>query len=148
MLLGIAGVILPVLPGLTLVWGAVIGSMVVAGWTAGAWVVAVLVTVVFVGAQVAQYVLPARAGRVSGAPRSSVIAGAVLGVVGFFVIPVVGFVVGGTAGVYLAERSRLGTHEDAWRTTRAVLRNVGIAVLLQLVAGVVMIAVWGVHVVW
>lgn len=146
MLIGLAGTILPVLPGLSLIWLAAIGSMVVSGWSAGAWVTAAVVTTLFVGAEIAQYALPARAGRVSGAPRSSLAAGAALGAVGFFVIPVVGFLVGGVAGIYLAERSRLGSHPQAWITTRAVLRNVGIAVVIHVVAGILMVATWLTHV--
>lgn len=148
MLVGVAGIVLPVLPGLALIWLAGIGSMVVAGWSAGAWVTAAVLTALAGGAQVAQYVLPARAGRTAGAPRSSLLAGAACGAVGFFVVPVVGFFLGGVAGVYLAERSRLGGHDAAWRTTWSVVRSIGIAVVIQLVAGVLMIAAWLAHVLW
>lgn len=148
MLVGLAGVAIPVLPGLSLVWLAAVGSMVLAGWSAGAWVTAAVVTTIFAGAQIAEYALPARAGRAAGAPRSSLIAGAALGILGFFLIPVIGFVLGGVAGVYLAERSRLGDHDAAWRTTWSVLRSVGIAALLQLLAGILIIAVWAVHILW
>lgn len=146
MLLGLAGVVLPLLPGLVLILLATIGSMVLAGWSAGAWIVAAVVVALYAAAQAAQYVLPTRAGRGAGAPRSSLVAGAAGGIVGFFVIPLVGFVVGGVAGVYLAERSRLGTHDAAWRTTWAVLRSVGLAALVQMGAGILMIATWLVHV--
>lgn len=148
MLIGLAGVAVPVLPGLSLVWLAAIGSMILAGWSGGAWVTAAVVTTVFAGAQIAEYALPARAGRASGAPRSSLLTGAALGIVGFFLIPVVGFVVGGVGGVYLAERSRLGQHAAAWRTTWSVLKSVGFAALLQLLAGILIIAVWAVHILW
>lgn len=148
MLVGLAGVAIPVLPGLSLVWLAAVGSMVIAGWSGGAWVIAAVVTTIFAGAQIAEYALPARAGRAAGAPRSSLLAGAALGILGFFLIPVVGFVVGGVGGVYLAERSRLGDHAAARRTTWAVLKSVGIAALLQLLAGILIIAVWAVHILW
>lgn len=148
MLVGLAGVAVPVLPGLSLVWIAAVGSMVIAGWSGGAWVTAAVVTTIFAGAQIAEYALPARAGRAAGAPRSSLLAGAALGILGFFLIPVIGFVVGGVGGVYLAERSRLGDHDAAWRTTWSVLKSVGIAALLQLLAGILIIAVWAVHILW
>ena len=148
MLIGLAGTVLPVLPGLVLVWLTAIGSMALDGWSGAAWVTATLVTAVFGAAQVAQYALPARAGRTSGAPRRSLVMGAVLGVVGFFVIPLIGFVIGGVGGLYLAERSRLGDHDAAWRTTRSVLRGVGIATLIQVVAAMAIVAIWLVHVIW
>lgn len=148
MLLGLAGTVLPFLPGLVIVWLAAVGSMIVNGWTGGAWVTATILTVLFVGAEVTQYALPARAGRASGAPRSSLATGAALGIIGFFVIPVIGFVIGGVAGVYLAERSRLDDPEAARRTTIAVLRSAGIAALVEVSAGILMIIVWLIHVLW
>lgn len=148
MLVGLAGIAVPVLPGLSLVWLAAVGSMALDGWSRGAWVTAAVVTTLFAAAQIAEYALPARAGRAAGAPRSSLVAGAALGVIGFFLIPVIGFVLGGVGGVYLAERSRLGEHDAAWRTTWTVLKSVGLAALLQLLAGVLIIAVWAVHVLW
>ena len=42
-------------------------------------------------------------------------AGAVLGVIGFFVIPVVGLVVGFVLGVYLAELVHRRDQRRAWR---------------------------------
>lgn len=148
MLVGMAGIVLPLLPGLALIWLAGIGSMVVAGWTAGAWVTAAVLTLLLVGAEAAPYVLPARAGRTAGAARSSLVAGAAGGAVGFFVIPIIGLPLGGFLGVYLAERSRLGTHDAAWRTTWSVVRGVGVAILVQIVAGVLMMAAWAIHVLW
>ena len=45
------------------------------------------------------------------------LAGALLGIVGFFVIPVVGLVIGFVVGVYLAEWYRLRDVARAWRAT-------------------------------
>lgn len=142
MVLGLAGTVIPVLPGLAIIWVAGIASMALAGWTGGAWVVTVLMTLCLVGATAAKLALPVRAGRVAGAPRSSLLLAAAAGLVGFFVIPVVGFVIGGITGLYLAERARLSDGAAAWRTTRSVVYNVGVAALIELVAGVTMIAVW------
>ncbi|MGH8892996.1 MAG: DUF456 family protein, partial [Actinomycetes bacterium] len=78
----------------------------------------------------------------SGAPRSTLALGVVGAVVGFFVIPVVGVAVGGVGALYLAELNRLGSGPAAWRSTRAVLVGVGIGMLIELVAGVMMVALW------
>jgi hypothetical protein len=61
--------------------------------------------------------------------------------VGFFVIPVVGLVVGFVAGIYLSELARLGS-AAAWPATKAALRAVGLAVLIELAAGLVATAVF------
>jgi hypothetical protein len=62
-------------------------------------------------------------------------------VVGFFVIPVVGALVGFPVGVYLAERARVGPGQ-AWPSTREALRAVGLSILIELGAALVATAVW------
>ena len=52
---------------------------------------------------------------------------------GFFVVPVVGLVLGFVAGVYAAERRRVGV-EAAWPSTLAALRAVGLCILIELAA--------------
>jgi uncharacterized protein YqgC (DUF456 family) len=142
MVAGLVGVVVPVLPGLVLIWAAGVGWAWVGGG-AVRWAVAGVLTVLLVAGTVVKYAIPARSATGTGAPRSTLVAGAVGALVGFFVIPVVGVVVGGVGAVYLAERSRLGAHRSAWRSTRAVLIGVGIGLLVELATGVVMIGVWG-----
>jgi hypothetical protein len=64
-----------------------------------------------------------------------------LGIVGFFVIPVVGLVIGFVLGVYLAEHRRVGP-AAAWPSTREALRAVGVSILIELAAGVVAALAW------
>ena len=139
MLVGLVGTIVPAFPGLVLVAGAALLYGAVEGWNAIA-VVAILA--LFVAGTAAGVVLPSRAAGGAGAARSSLALGAVLAVVGFFVVPVVGMPLGGALGIYLGERNRTGTHDVAWRATLATLKGFGIGALAQLAAGVLMIAVW------
>ena len=143
MLVGLVGVLVPVLPGLLLVWAAGVGWAWVGGGTAR-WSVVGVLTVLLVVGTVVKYALPARSATGTCAPRRTLVAGAVGALVGFFVIPVVGVVVGGVGAVYLAERSRLGAHAPAWRSTRAVLVGIGLGILVELATGVLMVGTWGV----
>jgi uncharacterized membrane protein YeaQ/YmgE (transglycosylase-associated protein family) len=95
----------------------------------------------FVGGFVAKYALPGRrlAGRL---PRSTLVVGVVGAVVGFVVLPPLGFLVGGVVGVYLAEVLRVGFGPESWRSTANVLTALGIGVLAELTAGVLMVATW------
>ena len=142
MLVGLVGVLLPVLPGLLLIGLAGLAWASLDGGGAARWTVVASMLVVLLAGTVAKYVLPARSARSTGAPRSTMLLGAVGAVVGFFVIPVVGLVVGGVGAVFLAELNRLGDAASAWRSTRAVLVGVGIGVLIELTAGLLAILVW------
>jgi uncharacterized protein len=92
------------------------------------------------GVQVVKYVIPDRRLREAGVPRSSIVTGGLLALVGFFVIPVLGLFVGFIGGVYLAERRRLREHAAAWRATILAARVAGLAVVIEL-AGTLLAAV-------
>jgi hypothetical protein len=140
-LVGLVGVLLPVLPGLLLCWGAVLVWALVER-TAVAWTVLAVATLLFATSQVVKYLVPGRRLRSAGVPWGSVAAGGVLAAVGFFVVPVVGAVAGFVGGVYGAERLRLHTHAAAWPSTVRALRAVGLSVLIELIAGLLIGTVW------
>jgi hypothetical protein len=134
-------VLLPAIPGLLLCWGAVLVWALVER-TVVAWAVLVLATLLLATSQVVKYLVPGRRLRSAGVPWGSLLAGGVLAVVGFFLIPVVGAVVGFVGGVYGAERLRLGTHAAAWPSTVRALQAVGLSMLIELVAGLLIGTAW------
>jgi uncharacterized protein YqgC (DUF456 family) len=144
-LVGLVGVVVPVLPGLVLVLVAVlVWALDVGGGTA--WTVFGLATAVLVAGTVVKYAVPGRRLKSSGIPASTTWFGIALGVVGFFVIPVVGLVIGFVLGVYLAEHRRVGS-AAAWPSTQQALRAVGVSILIELAAGILAALVWVVGVV-
>jgi uncharacterized protein YqgC (DUF456 family) len=92
----------------------------------------------------AGWLVPQRAAGKAGASRLSMLVAAVGAVVGFFVIPVVGVMVGGLVGLYLAELQRTEDSATAWRSTRATVIGFGIATLVQFLLGVAMAVTWAV----
>jgi uncharacterized protein len=86
--------------------------------------------------------VPGRRLRGAGVPRRSIVAGVVLAVVGFFVIPVVGLFIGFPLGVYVEERRRLGRHASAWRSTQEALRALGLSIVIELAATAFAACVW------
>jgi uncharacterized protein len=139
-LVGLVGIVVPVLPGSVLILAAVVVWAVTVGTTTG-WVVLGAVTVLLAAGTVVKYAVPGRRLRAVGVPTRTLLAGGVLGVVGFFVVPVVGLLVGFVAGVYLSEVQRLG-RERAWPSTRAALHAVGLSVLIELAAGLLAASTW------
>jgi len=140
MLIGLAGVVVPFLPGLALVWGGVL-LWAVLRHDALAWTTLAVATALFAAGTIAKYLLPGRRLREAGVPGSSLLLGGALGVVGFFVVPVVGVVLGFVLGVYLAERVRAGG-AAAWPATRRALAAVGWSMAIELTAGLLIIATW------
>ena len=142
---GIAGIIVPVLPGTVLVLGAILVWALEIG-TATAWVVLAVAAALLVGGTVVKYLVPGRRLKASGVPNSTLLVGGLLAFVGFFVIPVVGMFLGFVLGVYVAERRRVGA-TLAWPSTRSALRAVGVSILIELVAAFLAAVTWVVGVV-
>jgi uncharacterized protein YqgC (DUF456 family) len=130
---GLAGILVPVLPGSVLILGAMLTWAILVGETAGWVVFAVAATFLVLGTLV-KYAVPGRRMKAAGVPTSTLFIGAVAGIVGFFVIPVVGLPVGFVLGIYGAEFQRVGDSE-ARRTTVAALKAVGLSILIELTAG-------------
>ena len=138
---GIAGVVIPVLPGALLAWAAIAVWALAVGSTAG-WVALAAATLFIGGGQLVKILAPGRRLCDAGVPRQSIVVGLVGAGVGFFVIPVVGFFVGFPLGVYLEERRRLARHDAAWRSTREALRAIGVSILIELAATALAAGAW------
>jgi uncharacterized protein YqgC (DUF456 family) len=140
-LVGLAGVVVPVIPGLLLVWAGVFVWFLADRDTAHL-AVLVAVSVVLGLGTVVKYLVPGRRLREDGVPWGTLALGALLGVVGFFVIPVVGLVIGFVLGVYLGESMRVTDRAEAWRSTKRALWAVGLSILIELAAGLIATAIW------
>ena len=139
--LGLAGVVVPVIPGLLLVWAGVLVWFLDDRDTTRM-VVLVACSLVLVLGSVVKYLVPGRRLREDGVSWSTLALGAVLGVVGFFVIPVVGLFLGFVLGVYLGESMRTPDRAAAWRSTKRALAAVGLSILIELATGLVATAIW------
>jgi uncharacterized protein len=142
---GLVGVLVPVLPGSLLVGAAVLVWAIDRG-EATAWVVASVALVLLATGAVVKYLVPGRRLQRAGVPMSTLVLGGVVGVVGFFVIPVVGLPLGFVLGVYLSEWRRRG-HREAWPSTVHALKAVGLGILIELGFGVLAALTWAVGVV-
>ena len=142
---GIAGIIVPVLPGTLLVLAAILVWALEVGTSTG-WLVFAVCAALLVGGSVVKYLVPGRRLKASGVPHRTLLVGALLAFVGFFVIPLVGMFVGFVLGVYVAERARVGA-AGAWPSTVGALRAVGVSILIELVAAFLAALTWVVGVV-
>jgi uncharacterized protein len=147
MAIGAVGTVVPLLPGLALIWAAALVYGLARGFGVVGVVSFALITGLAAGATVAGYVVPRRRAVGAGATGATVWLGIAGAVIGFFAVPIVGLPLGGVVGIYVGERLRTRDPALAWRATRATLAGFGLAALVQFGAGLGMIAVWAVWVV-
>lgn len=143
---GVVGVVIPILPGgililaSLLIWALTVQSA--PGWVAFA--VGGLITLV---GMISGTVLTGRKLHQRKIPGRSITVGLVLGVVGMFVIPVVGLLVGFLVGLLLSETARLKDFRAAATSSVEALKALGIGILVELLLACLagsawIIAVW------
>jgi uncharacterized protein len=131
-LVGIIGVVVPVLPGLLLCWAAVLVWAIFSDAGAGKWLVFGIATLLAAGGHIVKYTWPGRKLKRAGVSNWSLIAGGILGIVGFFVVPVVGLVLGFVLGVFLAQWVRLRDFGAAFPSTWHALKAAGLAMIIEI----------------
>ncbi|WP_406384802.1 DUF456 domain-containing protein [Streptomyces sp. NBC_01618] len=147
MFLGLVGVLVPGVPGQAIVWAAVLW-WALTDMTPAAWGVLIGATALLLVNQALKPLLPPRRPHESGAPRKTLMLGGIGGIVGFFVVPVVGGIIGYVGAIYGAERLRLGSSGAGWTSVRSVMRATGYAVLVELFACLLVTGAWLGTLIW
>ncbi|MEV0716103.1 DUF456 domain-containing protein [Asanoa sp. NPDC050611] len=142
MVVGVFGVLIPFLPGLLLCWASAVAWAFLAGEGATRWGLLALVTLIAGVGIVVKYAWPGRNLKRSGVPNRTLLLGGVLAIVGFFLIPVVGLVIGFVAGIWLAEIARLGDSKLAWPSTKHAIKAAGLAMLVELASALFIAITW------
>lgn len=136
---GLIGIVLPILPGTVIILAAlVIWGSETGGQTA--WIVTSIAVVLLAAGAVIKFLVPGRTLR-AAVPTPTLVAGAMGAVIGFFVIPVVGLLIGFPIGIYAAERVRVGA-QAAWPSTKHALRAIGVSIMIEFAFGVLAAGVW------
>jgi uncharacterized protein len=133
---GIIGIVVPILPGVLLCWAGVAFWAILGDAGPWRWAVLAVATLLAAIGTVVKYAIPGRNLKQAGVPNRSLLAGGVLGIIGFFVVPVVGLVLGFVLGIFLAEMLRLREWRAAWQSTKHALKATGVSMLIELATGI------------
>ncbi|MCU1633740.1 MAG: hypothetical protein JWM61_2392 [Micrococcaceae bacterium] len=128
---GIAGVVVPILPGSILIIVSLLTWALPVASTEG-WVVFAIGTVLAGAGLGAGVVLTGRTLKQRRIPGRSVTIGVLLGVVGMFVIPVVGLFVGFALGLFASEYARQRDARAAVTSSLHALKATGLGILAEL----------------
>jgi uncharacterized protein YqgC (DUF456 family) len=137
---GLIGIVVPVLPGLLLVVGAILVWAVFEGGGT-AWGVALLCLALGGVGSYIKYSIPKRRLNESGVRNSTLLLATLVAIVGLFVLPVVGAPVGFVGTIYMTERMR-GDTQQAWPRTRQTLLAIATSIGIELAAGMIIAAIW------
>ncbi|MBO1750569.1 DUF456 domain-containing protein [Actinotalea sp. BY-33] len=140
-LVGLVGIVLPVLPGSPTIAVAVLVWAISVG-TTGGWVVLGVVLVLLALGWSTTYVLTGRRVHQAGVPRRSIVVAGIAGIIGFFVIPVLGLFLFFAGGLFAAEYLRLRDLDTARRTAVAALKATAWGMLVELTLALVAAGTW------
>lgn len=136
---GLIGIVVPVLPGDWLILAAVVVWAADTGGVAWAWAGASAGLLVIGG--VVKYAVPGRRLKAAGIATSTMLLAGLLGIIGFFVVPVVGLPLGFVLGIYVMSWQRQG-RDAAWPATIQALKAVGQAIAIELGFALLAAGVW------
>ncbi|RJP51285.1 MAG: DUF456 domain-containing protein [Anaerolineaceae bacterium] len=146
LLAGLAGLLIPVFPGLTVMWlGTLIYALVQAAndnmtWTD--WMLFTLITLLMIGGNIVDNIIITKHVREKNVPWSSIIWAFTAGIAVSIIFTPLGGMLAAPAGLFLAEWRRLRERSTALANTRAWMTGWGWAIAARLGIGVIMIVFW------
>lgn len=143
---GLLGLLIPVFPGLTVMWIATLIYAVIqatlGNMTWVDWVLFTLITLLMIGGNIADNIIIAKHVRDKDVPWSSILWSFAAGiVVSLFFTPIIGIIASPVA-LYLAEWRRLKDKQTALSNTKAWMTGWGWSVAARIGIGVGMIVFW------
>ncbi|HSV85548.1 MAG TPA: DUF456 domain-containing protein [Levilinea sp.] len=142
MLFGLLALVIPVIPGIVIIWLAALVYGIIAGFEMVGFIIFVLLTLIMLGSTFLDEVIIGASSRAHGASWRAVAVAAVAGVIGTILLPPFGGLLGAIIGIFVVELMRVKDLRTALHSTRGVVVGCGGAVLAKLVLGVIMISLW------
>jgi uncharacterized protein YqgC (DUF456 family) len=143
MLFGLFGLVIPVLPGLVIIWVPALVYGVLTGFTllSGA-LFAAMTVLMIVGSLVDNVIMGTRA-RQQGASWLAIGVALAAGLIGSLVFPPFGGLIAALIGLFAVEFYRLKDMQRALESTRSMAIGCGWAAVIRFGIGAIMILLWG-----
>ncbi len=142
MAVGLFSIFLYIIPGLTIIWIAVLIFGIVKGFTLPTGIIFGVITLLMIGGNIVDNLMMGAEAKKSGASWLSIGVALVAGVVGTLLLPPFGGIVAAAAGILIVEWIRNKDLLAGLRSTGGILKGCGLAVIIRFGIGVFMIALW------
>jgi len=142
MLVGL--LVVPILPGLVIIWVAALGYGLAAGFGILGWVMFALITVFMIFGSVIDNVLMGTRAHKEGAPWWVVLVAMAAAILGSFLIPIpiIGGILAALLTLFVIEWIRRKDWRKALTSIKGMLIGWGWAFVIRFIIGVVMIGLW------
>ena len=144
MAVGLFGMVLPIYPGVTIIWAAVLIHGVATSFAfLEIWVLVVITILMIAGTLVDNLLMGGKA-RQAGASWLSIGGALLAGLLGTFVFPPLGGIIAAPTLLFLLEYSRLRDSQEAWNVTKGLLTGWGLSFVARFAIGLAMIIIWAI----
>jgi uncharacterized protein YqgC (DUF456 family) len=136
--------VIPILPGLVIIWISALGYGIAAGFGVLGWVMFALITVLMVAGSILDNVLMGAKAHKEGAPWWVVLIALASAIIGSLVIPIpiIGGILAALLVLFLIQWLRLKDTRKALISMRGMLVGCGWAAVFRVIIGLVMIGLW------
>jgi uncharacterized protein YqgC (DUF456 family) len=141
-LVGLFGLIVPVFPGVVIIWLATLGYGIVKGFSTLGIVLFVIITLLMVGGTLVDNVLMGAGARKQGASWSTIIVALVAGVLGTLFFPPIGGLIAAPLAVLALEYMRSKDINQAWNALKGLAAGWGMSFVARFAIGLVMMGLW------
>lgn len=142
MAVGLTGIIVPVIPGLVLVWASGLAWAILDGGGWARWSLFVIMTALLAVGSFAGIRIPVQKVANQQASKGSLIVASIFAVIGFFVVPVVGFPLGFIVGIFIWNLMNMREFHRALRITWNTIQSFGLVIVIQLLCGMGIVSMW------
>jgi uncharacterized protein YqgC (DUF456 family) len=142
MFIGLLGLMIPIFPGLLIIWLAALGYGLMTGFTTAGWILFIIITLLFAAGSLLDNLVMGQQAHKHGASLISIIVAMVFGILGNLVFPVIGGLIGALLALFLLEWIRRKNWREALTATRGWAIGCGWAVATRFFCGVLMIGFW------
>jgi uncharacterized protein len=142
MMVGLLGLIIPILPGLTIIWISALVYWLVIGITWPSGIALGIMTIMMLGGNIIDNVFMGASARVTGASWLAIGIALMAGIIGSIAYPPFGGLIAALLALFIYEFIRLKDVKKAWQSTLGLARGCGWAALVRGLIGIIMIGMW------
>ena len=142
MLVGLFGLVVPIFPGLVVMWLAALGYGVASGFSTLGIVLFAIITILMIAGSLADNVLMGAGARKGGASWTTIAVALVAGVIGTLLLPPFGGLIAAPAAVVLLEYSRLRDWPKAMAALRGLATGWGLSFVVRFIIGLFIQILW------
>lgn len=145
---GLFGLMIFIIPGLTIIWLAILAYGIVYGFNLWSGILFGIITLLMIGGNLIDNLLMGTEAHKTGAGWPSILVALVAGIIGTFVLPPFGGLLFAAVAILIFEWIRKKNFKEGLKSTGGLMKGCGLSIVVRVLIGLVMIGIWGAWALW